>query len=306
MIRLFVLGSLQRKGTRMLSVGSLLSTGLVNVDYPSEPRRVIEKAVESWRKFCELPEAVKKNFEYKDEGNLDGAGYELKEEEGSTKDLKENFQVTLRAYDRLNATAHEINYSEVFWFINDAHDVIELITPLVLEFADSVGQEFGLPKLIDEVEASRHNWFLRYIHYFGDRKAGDEIATPHADKSGFTLHLYESAPGLQYLELERTGNTEGIANGSRRWKEMPVSDGQTVIIPKVQLQYKSEGQLKALCHRVVATDTTAQTGRFSVVCFITFLQTPLFNTKGKGRQQDFAPGYNYDMNHVQFSQFFES
>lgn len=278
----------------MIPLKNLLSQGLVNIDYPSESRSAIEKAIVSWYEFCSLPRDIKRRFIYTDEGNLDGAGYELKEEKASTKDLKENFHVTLKAYERLTRTANEINNQHALTFIYNAHDVVELITPLVLEFADSVEKEFSLPGLVEEVEGGRYNWFLRYLHYFGNRQAGEEIASAHADKSGFTLHLYESMPGLQYLEFGQ----------SRRWEEMPVCDGQTVIIPNMQLQYKSKGQVKALCHRVVATEQSAKMGRYSVVCFIPFLKTPMYNKNTAGRLQEFAPGFNYDMSRDKFSQLF--
>ncbi len=137
-------------------------------------------------------------------------------------------------------------------------------------------------------------WFVRFLHYFGGRKEGDEIATPHVDKSGFTLHLYESDPGLQYLDF------------AKQWRDMPVSLGETAIIPGMRLQYRSQNRLKAIYHRVIATEKVAQQGRFSVVCFIHLKNTPEYNKQKAGRLQEFPPGFNYDMPFSEFSKLFIS
>ncbi|MES3030853.1 MAG: 2OG-Fe(II) oxygenase family protein [Patescibacteria group bacterium] len=273
---------------------SLKQTGLVNVQYPSSARVAVKKAVTSWKIFCGLPVEVKKSFIYEEGAILDGAGYELKEEKGSRRDLKENFHVTLAALSRLEEAGRSVSDPNARIFIDDAHNLVKFITPLIMDFAEKLERNFKLPRLADEVLRGREHWILRYLHYFGDRSVGEEIATAHADKSGFTLHLYESAPGLQFLEI----------TGSGMWKEMPVSEGQTVIIPNMQLQYRTCGELKALCHRVVATEDTAKTGRYSVVCFIPFTSSPAYNKGGMGRLQEFSPGFNYTMAHGDFSQLF--
>ena len=85
---------------------------------------------------------------------------------------------------------------------------------------------------------------------------------------------------------------------------MPISEGETVIIPDMQLQLRSKGKLRALCHRVVATKETSITGRFSAVCFIGFKDTPSYNKKEKGRLQEKTPGFNYEMPFSEFREYF--
>jgi isopenicillin N synthase-like dioxygenase len=136
---------------------------------------------------------------------------------------------------------------------------------------------------------------MRFLHYFGERTKGDEIAIPHADKSCFTLHLYESDPGLQYLDF------------GKQWREMPVSSGETAIIPGMRLQYCSQNRLKATYHRVVATAKTAKQGRFSVVLFVHMPRTAEYkeyNKEKRGRLQEFQPGFNYEMLFEEFAQLF--
>ena len=133
------------------------------------------------------------------------------------------------------------------------------------------------------------------MHYFGDQQAGAEIAAAHADKGGFTLHLYESDTGLQYYSQDE-----------REWEEMPVDHSETVIIAAMQLQFRSEGEIKALYHRVVATERTAKIGRYSMVCFIPFEFTPQYNKNAYGSMQTHNAAFNYDISHDEFRKYFKA
>jgi isopenicillin N synthase-like dioxygenase len=164
-----------------------------------------------------------------------------------------------------------------------------------MEFARKVEDEAGVEGLVEEVKMGKPYWILRYLHYFGNQTEGEEIAAPHADKGGFTLHLYESDEGLEHFCMQ-----------DRTWKPMPVYSHQTVIIPAIQLQLLSEGELKALYHRVVATEKTAVTGRYSMVCFIPFQNTPMYNKKTYGSMQTHPVGFNYDLTHPEFVRFFQA
>jgi hypothetical protein len=91
---------------------------------------------------------------------------------------------------------------------------------------------------------------------------------------------------------------------------MPVSEGETVIIPSMQLQLRSEGRLTATVHRVISNGETAQKGerggRLSAVVFVQ-LAGPVYD-KLKGRLQDLHKenlGFNYGMPHEEFRQFFK-
>lgn len=197
--------------------------------------------------------------------------------------------MTLFQYPRLA----EIANKRSFPFLNDAKKLLDAMEPLILQFSQLVEEEFGIEGFVEEVKASKQYWILRYLHYFGDQKEGAEIAAPHADKGGFTLHLYESDEGLEYY---------GIKKGL--WKPMPVHEKQTVIIPAMQMQLISKGKLKALYHRVVATEKTARHGRFSMVCFITLENILKYNKKIYGNMQTHDVGFNYTLPHQEFEKLF--
>jgi len=274
-----------------LSATNLEKDGLVHVPYPTDLRSAVEKTVDLWKRFCTQSEGVKIQFPYQ---NIDGTGvgYELKKTHGSTLDLKEDFHVTLGASDWLHETVEKTENEYLSQFITSTESLVSLMKPLVINFAKGMEQEFDLEGFAEEVEESASLWVVRFLHYFGGSKIGDEIASAHADKSGLTLHLYESDPGLQYYSFKKI------------WNDMPVFPGETVIIPGMRGQYRSRNRLKATFHRVIATERTAIHGRFSVVCFIHLKRTPAYNKLLAGRLQEFPPGFNYDMPFEQFSKLF--
>ena len=274
-------------------IHTLGSKGLVNIPYPPDLRRGIENAVAMWQKFCTLPEEIKMKFPYQAD-TVTGAGYELKKVPGATLDLKENFQFDLEAKDWCLEEARKIGNPTISAFVNELTSLVEVMKPTVLSFAQEVEREYVVKDFGKEITENPKNWVIRFLHYFGGAKPGEEIAKAHSDKSGFTLHLYESDPGLQYLDREY------------HWQDMPVSTGETAIIPGMRMQYRSEGRLKATCHRVVATPETAQRGRFSAVAFIhPGSGTPQYNKEGAGRLQEFKPGFNYEMPFEEFAKLFK-
>ena len=272
------------------SLRDLEALGFVSIPYPATIRNGVEETARTWKKFCSLPEEVKRGLPYS--SNADGVGYELKKGDGPKGDRKENFDLTTGSKEWLEENAQQLGNPITADFVKDATKLAEEVAPLVIDFANKAEKEFGLEGFAREVEESKDSFFIRFIHYFGSTAAGEEIASAHADQSGFTLHLFESDKGLQCLTFEN------------EWVDMPVSDGQTVIIPSMQMQLRSKGRLKALSHRVVATPETATTGRFSAVCFVQLKDTPKYDKAAQGRLQEKTPGFNYQMTHDDFKKLF--
>ncbi len=274
-------------------IHNLKKAGFVDIAYPDTLRYRVMMAVESWKTFCSLPEETKKRLPY-NPGKGMGVGYELKKTKGKSLDLKEDLHVTLGESQWLHDAAVATGEAVLINLVNDASNLIDLMRSSILEFARDVEKEYKLEGLAQEVEDSKDQWFLRFIHYFGGAKVGEEIGKAHADKSGFTLHLYESDPGLQKLTFDK------------KWEDMPVTEGETVIIPGMRSQYRSRGELNAIFHRVIATQTTAITGRFSMVCFIHLKRTAEYDKDAAGRLQEFEPGFNYEMPFGEFSKLFRN
>jgi len=267
-------------------------TGIFRLQYPSDLREAVLKAQSSWNTFWRLQTHIKMNLPYSNGGT--GVGYELKDGVGSHADRKENFDITVEGSQWLEQHASQIESMEALQFIRDAAALVPLLKPSLLEFAQQVEFELGLAGFADEVAASDAGIFIRFIHYFGGREEGEETATAHVDQSAFTFHLFESDPGLQCLMYD-----------DRQWEDTPVSGGETVIFPGMQLQHRSGGALRALAHRVVANGNTRVHGRTSAVCFLQLQQSPRYNKEFGGRLQEKEPGFNYDMSPEEFSRMFK-
>lgn len=270
------------------SIKDLQTKGFVNLSYPKKLREKVLEAQELWRAFCALPENVKKSLPYN--GNSDGVGYEYKDGSGVKGDTKENLDVTMGSRKWLEDNAAKIDNSVATNFISAAIDLVTVMKPIILDFAEQVEYQFAIKGFTEEVEQSEANFFIRFIHYFPNASVGKEVATAHVDQSGFTLHLFESKPGLQYLGYDKV------------WRDMPVSDTETVIIPDIQLQLLSEGKLTATCHRVIATSADE---RFSAVCFVQFKNKPKYDKVTNGRLQEKPAGFNYAMAHKEFRKLFK-
>lgn len=278
------------------SIKYLQTRGFVTVNYPTDLRKAVERAVKSWKAFCALPTSTKKGLPYSNGGA--GVGYELKDGVGLNADRKENLDFTVGAQEWLVNNAQAISNPAALRFIQDATALVAVMKPTILDFARQAEAEYGLKGFTREVDESEAGFFVRFIHYFGDRVVGEETASAHADQSGFTLHLFESHAGLQCL----------AASSERfwtEWQDMPVSRGETVIIPAMQMQLRSKGKVKALTHRVVATARTAREGRYSAVCFVQLKHTPKYDKDAHGRLQEKTPGFNYPMGHGAFQRLFK-
>lgn len=273
------------------SIKKLKTKGFVALAYPTDLRIAVDRTVDSWKKFCALSTKVKKALPYSN--NADGVGYELKDGIGNKADRKENFDVAITGQEWLQKNIETIKNPIALDFVQNATALIAVLKPVVLDFARQSEKVFNLEGFAREVDGGDDAFFVRFIHYFGNRKTGDETATAHADQSAFTLHLFESAPGLQCMNYGGT------------WIDMPVSEGETVIIPGMQMQLRSKGELTALCHRVIATQETAQNGRYSAVCFVQLKNTPKYDKEKHGRLQEKVPGFNYSLPHKDFSKFFK-
>lgn len=263
------------------SMSELKTKGFITLPYPAELHTAVIAAVESWKELCAEPPGIKEMV----------SGYESKHGIGHKMDRKEKVDVRYMAA----ADIESVKNRTVQTFLQSATSLFAVLKPTVTKFAQELETASGskLEGFVDEVAESVYQSSIRFVNYPGNRGLGEEIAWAHADQSGFTLHLYESAPGLQCLTF------------GREWIDMPVSDGETVIIPGMQMQLRSRSVFKALCHRVVATSETAQDGRYSAVCFVPLSATPKFDGDRAGRLQEKVPGFNYDLPHAEFSKLFK-
>lgn len=277
------------------SVANLRQNGFVNIAYPPDLRAAVKKAAESWEAFCSLPPVVKRGLPYSNGGA--GVGYELKDGVGPNADRKENFDLTPISKQWLLANAHSVKSTVALQFIEDASELFPLLEPVALEFARRVEVEYGIANFAEIMKRSVP--FVRFIRYSEGQFVGQEMANAHLDQSGCTLHLFESESGLQCL-------TPPTSTSPSEWVDMPVSEGETVIIMDMQGQLLSEGRLLATPHRVIATERTVARKRTAAVVFYQFAGVPVYDKDKHGRLQEKPAGFNFTMSHEEFKKLFKS
>lgn len=267
-----------------MNINMLDTHGYVTVDYPPPLRDAVREAMESWQRFCTLPDAKKRLLSGGD--RIKDFGYMRREDAGPRADNKEQFHALRAKYPLLLPKAQAVGDRRATDFIEAVDVLLHRMGPLVQRFAGEAEQAYRLKGFEREVMESQDHWTIRYIHYFGGRM----LANAHADRGGFTFHLYESHEGGEYYD-------------GKQWRPWPVSERQSIIFPSMGLQYRSACQLEALWHQVVATPETEQEGRYAMVAFIDFAMGHRFDDT-RYRLQNFEPGFNYGMSFEQFGRYF--
>ena len=268
-----------------MNIDDLETLGFVRVEYPTDLRQCVKDAMASWQEFCGLPDSHKNLFSGGD--RVQDFGYMRRQDKVGLADDKELFHALKNQIPDLTARAEKVHDQRAVEFIYAVDQLIKAAEPLVVAFAKKVEDYYGVGGFEQAVAASTDRWVFRYLHYM----PGETLAHAHADRGGFTFHLYESVDGGQYLGFDK------------KWHPWPVSEKETIIFPSMVLQHASQGRLKALCHRVVATEEARKHGRFSMVVFIHPQYNYRYDDSAK-RLQDFEPGFNYNLPFPEFDKLF--
>lgn len=275
----------------MIPIRDLAVHGFVRVEYPKALRSLTDEAMVAWKAFCELPDEQKARFDYSGDIKASGNGYELKR--GTAHDFKENFHLRASWRDWLLEQAHRVDDTVAPRFIETGIALNDGMVGLLRTFSEAVEQEYGVTGLARDVMDAQPDWLIRFLHYFGDLEPGAVMAAPHNDKGPFTIHLDESGPGVQKLDWDK-----------RTWSDLDLAHGETIIFPGNGLQNRSRCAVRAISHRVMATELTAREGRYASVAFITPRNTRFFNKAALGSQQDLEPGWSYDLSFEEFDRYF--
>lgn len=260
------------------------------VAFPAVIQGTTKNAMDAWKEFRSLPPEVLAQFGYQESLGFDGIGFEHKEgTPGSTTDHKDTLHYSGRFAGELKRIARESGSAKAISFVNMTDALFHHLRGPLGKCAEDIQKKFSLPGFRQEVLDGESEWTLRYLYYY-PRPAGEVFAAAHPDKCGFTLHLYESAPGLQCLHWRRG------------WEDMP----RDTLIPGLQLQYRSRGLVIAPYHRVVVDPSAEAEGRYSMVFFVPLRRTPRTSKERVGRMQDLRVAFNYDIQWEEFQQIFKS
>lgn len=270
---------------------SLTQDGVEMVDYPIATRNHVAEAANAWQNFIKLDQLTKEQFSA--ESLQSGTGYEKKGSgQRESRDIKENFDITRASLSDLAATSSD--NLVVSQFISAASELFDDLEELIAIEGLRVESRYGITGFAEEAAASAASAFVRFL-YYPPVPTGTVIGEPHVDHSGFTLHLYESTDGCERLTFD-----------TREWQPMPVSREQAVLFGSMQAQLFSNSAVKGLGHRILASSTTAQIGRESIVSFIPLINMPRYDRATHGRLQEMTPGFNYELSPSDFRCYFKS
>ncbi len=231
-----------------------------------------------WRAFCALPLSLKEKFVYPEHEGVWDLGYKLRKRTLGRED-KEYFHYTPKNGEFLSHYKLEELVKENK-AVSDFFEFGDTLYKAVRDLSLDIGRNLGrfLSTLPAELEKGKDLLTLRFLHYTPERAEDESLADAHFDRSGFTLHLFESHPGLQLL------------NWKMEWKDAPIREGNTVMFTGYQLELLSKGELQKTWHRVVRKkDALGGESRISIVLFVPFVDTPSYPKEA--RAQDQTPGY---------------
>jgi isopenicillin N synthase-like dioxygenase len=250
---------------------------LAEVPYPSKLRETMSQT-SAWREFCSLPQETKEQFAFPDHQDVWDAGYKMRERAKGRED-KEYFHITGKneeflSYYGLDKTIQENAVLNDFFTFTDK--VWDQASALVLEIGKELDKD--IPGLYAQLVKGKDKQLLRLLHYIPKKDDDMSLADQHFDRSGFTLHLFESHHGLQYLDF------------NNEWKDAPIKEGETIVFNGYQMEVITNGKVQKTWHRVVRKqEYRPGETRISMVLFVPFVDTPSYPKET--RSQDMVAGY---------------
>ena len=198
----------------------------VEIDYPHNITDLIGTA-RPWKDFCNLSLGIKEKFEFPNHQKHADPGYRLRSRSKGRED-KEYFHIYPDMWSLIQADGLEKVVKKdpaLHNFFEYASKVYTIANDFALAIGKEIGKEVpGLKKIIDE---GKIRSVLRFLCYTNSDEV-DVIAAQHFDRSLYTLHLYESAPGLQFL------------NWDMKWTDAPIGIGRTVVFNGYRIEQLTE------------------------------------------------------------------
>lgn len=262
-----------RPGSRRMYYDKLKENLFVDIDYPKEITALIGNAG-PWRAFTQLPQEVKEHYRFPNHQQDSDPGYSIRSKAAGRED-KEYFH----AYPKMDAMIGADGFAEEVAgnpVLKDFFAYSTEVQAKAEEFALAIGREMGkeIPELAELIDGGKVRSVLRLLHYTNDEET-DIIAAQHFDRSLYTLHLYESGPGLQFMDWDMN------------WKDAPIDIGKTVIFSGYRLEQLTAGKVQKTWHRVARKESVKD--RISMVLFVWTKAVQDYDRTG--RSQELTPSY---------------
>jgi isopenicillin N synthase-like dioxygenase len=268
-----------------------LSTEKLRVEilYPDTLKDTVNDSTIAWKHFCSLPQSVKDALGFSNFG-----GYEKKHgENGDQKELLHYTKSAKNLFVDFAAKQEKEHADIILELVNVSERVLDESLEVIDGFLKTAERDLGQDDLRESALRAKEQYVLRYLHYLPIENAAEEIAAAHCDIGGFTLHLAEDLPGLQYLD------------GDMQWKHVNFDGTKTIIFPGIGMQHRTKSAVVATCHRVVSTPQSQAVGRYSSVLFGNWPGAGRWNKEKYGSMSAQTPGFNYTIDHEEMAKYFD-
>ncbi len=219
----------------------------------------IERAINAFFHFMELPEETRKRFSFKlgdDSGDME-VGYHTRSRANGNPDNRGYFQYSVVGDEEFRKTGSDC--PELIAFLDAAKVVYDATVPTMREVVHVIDEAHpGIEqKIFDPGPGRILRIPLRFLGY-PTTEPGDFLASGHYDKGATTIAIAESAPGLRIGKLPETV------------KDVVHEVGYGLFFPGIQLAHFTNETFAPSWHDVAQKDQDAYKpgfARWAVVLF---------------------------------------
>lgn len=167
------------------------------------------------------------------------------------------------------------------------------LAPIVLGYAQVLEREAYLSRFVEEIEWGKGSWIIEYRFDPPADSPDTILRQAEASEHGLVAHVVETDAGLQHLGL------------NARWQDTIAENDCLIVVPGLQLQHRTKGEVRGLCERVVSTEKSAFVGRHSITCTIPLRMSPAFDEIRAGKPLvEHEEGWNYSLPHGELARLF--
>ena len=221
-----------------------------HIRLPAELDRLVEDP-QQWIKFCQLPYEIKNKY-HKETASAGNPNYVSR----STNDncIGEYLHASENRDNNSLFFNSEKNLFSKYSEIRELHDYVNTLQPLVektlVETATVIAK--GIPTLSEILHLKKYSVLTRFLHYLPTDET--DILSQHYDRGMLSMHLYENAPGLEYLDK------------NMKWEQTTLETKNSLIFCGNQMEILSDGKLQKLWHRIKTPAVGFE--RYSIVSFL--------------------------------------
>jgi hypothetical protein len=247
-----------------------------------------------WKRFLAFPDSTKHKLSRGDRQS--DFGYNFRSGSGAHRDVKSVLHYNRSTEPALLRMAATIPDPTAIQLIYTAKFLLNNLQPYIEMYAQAIEEAYDVLGFSNEMRANSDKWVIRFLYYLPGAltlvRPHNVIAHPHTDRGSITSHLLETTSGGELYTF------------GRFWRPWPVTETETIFFSGVSMQRRSQGRIRAICHRVVVPPAVYRAGRHAMVLFADARSSVHFDPRYS--QQHFPPGKFYGTDAWELEQYYVS